>query len=130
VHETAGLASPTDSSPVVAVRDASKRILGTVRSDRKEPITPEILKRIVGGANLSNGLELRNVCLYLLCFAGFLRFDHVSRIKGISFHTGYMSIKVWKSKNDQIRQGDEVRDHKGRGYGLPSQDPRRVSKHV
>ena len=97
VHETAGLASPTDSSPVVAARDASKRILGTARLDRKEPITPELLKSIVGGANLSNSLELRNVCLYLLCFAGFLRFDDVSRIKRISFHTGYMSIKVWKS---------------------------------
>ena len=70
-HETAGLVSPTDSLLVVAVRDASKRILGTARSNRKEPITPELLKSIVGGANLSSGLELRNVCLYLLCFAGF-----------------------------------------------------------
>ena len=57
VHETAGLASPTDSLLVVAVRDASKRILGIARSNRKEPITPELLKSIVGGADLSNGLE-------------------------------------------------------------------------
>ena len=42
VHETAGLVSPTDISLVVAVRDASKRILGTTRSNRKEPITPEL----------------------------------------------------------------------------------------
>ena len=121
VHETAGLASPTDSSLVVAVRDASKRILGTARSNRKELITPELLKSIVGGADLSNGLELRNVCLYLLCFAGFLRFDDVSRIKRnqISFHTGYMSIKVEKSKNDQLRQGDEVLIAKGEGTACP-----------
>ena len=121
VHETVGLASPTDSSLVVAVRDASKRILGTARSNRKEPITPELLKSIVGGADLSNGLELRNVCLYLLCFAGFLRFDDVSRIKRnqISFHTGYMSIKVEKSKNDQLRKGDEVLIAKGEGTACP-----------
>lgn len=121
VHETAGLASPTDSSLVVAVRDASKRILGTARSNRKEPITPELLKSIVGGADLSKGLELRNVCLYLLCFAGFLRFDDVSRIKRnqISFHTGYMSIKVEKRKNDQLRQGDEVLIAKGEGTACP-----------
>ena len=102
VHETAGLASPTDSSLVAAVRDASKRILGTARSSRKEPITTELLKSMVGGADLSNGLELRNVCLYLLCFAGFLRLDDVSRIKRnqISFHIRYISIKVEKSKND------------------------------
>ena len=121
MHETAGLASPTDSSLVVAVRDASKRILGTARSNRKEPITPELLKTIVGGADLSNALELRNVCLYLLCFAGFLRFDDVSRIKRnrISFHSGYMSIKVEKSKNDQLRQGDEVLIAKGEGTACP-----------
>ena len=121
MHETAGLASPTDSSLVVAVRDASKRILGIARSNRKEPITPELLKSIVGGADLSNGLELRNVCLYLLCFAGFLRFEDVSRIKRnqISFHTGYMSIKVEKSKNDQLRQGDEVLIAKGEGTACP-----------
>ena len=121
MHETAGLDSPTDSSLVVVVRDASKRILGTARSNRKKPITPELLKSIVGGADLSNGLELRNVCLYLLCFAGFLRSDDVSRIKRnqISFHTGYMSIKVEKSKNDQLRQGDEVLIAKGEGTACP-----------
>ena len=121
VHETAGLASPTDSSLVAAVRDASKRILGTARSNRKRPITTELLKSIVGGADLSNGLELRNVCLYLLCFSGFLRFDDVSRIKRnqIFFHTGYLSIKVEKSKNDQLRQGDEVLIAKGEGTACP-----------
>jgi len=121
VHETAGLASPTNSSLVVAVRDASKRILGTTRPNWKEPITPELLKSIVVRANLSNGLELRNVCLYRLCFADFLRFDDVSRIKRnhISFHTGYMSIKVKKSNNDQIRQGDEVLIAKGEGTACP-----------
>ena len=121
MHETAGLASTTDSSLVVVVRDVSKRILGTARSSRKEPITTELLKSIVGGADLSNGLELRNVCLYLLCFVGFLRFDDVSRIKRnqISFHIGYISIKVEKSKNDQLRQGDEVLIAKGEGTACP-----------
>ena len=67
----------------------------------------DLLQSIVDRADLSNGLELRNVCLYVLCFAGFLRFYDVNRVKRneISFHSGYMSIKVEKSKNDQ---GDEV----------------------
>ena len=93
VHESAGLVSPTDSSLVAAVREPSKRILGTSRSNRKEPMPRDLLQSIVDRADLSNGLELRNVCLYVLCFAGFLRFDDVSRVK--------MSIKVEKSKNDQ-----------------------------
>ena len=81
VHETAGLVSPTDSSLVAAVREASKRILGTGRSNRREPMPRDLLQSIVDRADLSNGLELRNVCLYVLCFAGFLRFDDVSRVK-------------------------------------------------
>ena len=70
---------------------------------------------------MSNGLELSNVWLYLLCFVGFFRFDDVSRIKRsqISFHAGYMSINVEKSKNDRLRQGDEVLIAKGEGRACP-----------
>ena len=64
-HETAGLVSPTDSSLVVAVRDASKRILGTARSNRKEPITPELLKGIVGGLTYLTVWKLEMfACIY------------------------------------------------------------------
>ena len=96
VHETAGLVSPTDTSLVAAVREASKRILGTGRLNRKEPMPRDLLYSIIDRADLSNGLEVRSVCLYVLCFADFLRFDDVSRVKRneISFHSGYMSIKV------------------------------------
>ena len=109
VHESAGLVSPTDSSLVAAAREASKRILGTSRSNRKEPVPRDLLQSIVDRANRSNGLELRNICLYVLCFAGFLRFDDVSRVK--------MSIKVEKSKNDQ--QGDEALIGEGEGATCP-----------
>ena len=52
----------------------------------------DLLKSIVDRADLSNSLELRSVCPYVLCFAGFLRFDDIIRIKRneISFHSGYM----------------------------------------
>ena len=48
--------------------------------------------------------------MYVLSFAGFFRFDDVSRIRrsDISFKEGFMVIKVLKSKNDQLRNGDEV----------------------
>ena len=109
------------SSLVAAVREASKRILGTGRSNQKEPMPRDFLQSIVDRADLSNDLELRNVCLYVLCFVVFLRFDHVSRVKRneISFHSGYMSIKVEKSKNDQLRQGDEVLIAEGEGATCP-----------
>lgn len=78
--------SPTDDPIVEAVRSASKRVLGTRALCRKEPISPTLIH------------------------AGFFRFDDVSRIRrsDISFKEGFMVIKVLKSKNDQLRKGDEV----------------------
>ena len=70
-HESAGLGSPTDNTLVIRVREAANRILGVERRNRKEPITIEILKDIVDNADLSNTLQLRNVCLYVLSYAGF-----------------------------------------------------------
>ena len=70
-HEIAGTASPTDYHIVSRVREAAKRILGTGRPNRKEPITSDVLKDVVKGANLSNILHLRNVCLYVLAYVGF-----------------------------------------------------------
>ena len=71
----------------------------------------EFLKRQEqDGADLSNVLQLRNVCLYVLSYAGFFRSEEVLNIRmsHIRFYEGFMTIKVDKSKTDQLRQGDEV----------------------
>ena len=109
-HEMAGMVSPTDNQLVSRVRDAAKRILGAARPNRKEPITIEVLNDMVGRADLSNILQLRNVCLYALSYAGFFRSAEVLNIRmnHIYFQEGYMVIKVEKSKTDQLRLGDEV----------------------
>ena len=62
------------------------------------------------GADLSNVLQLRNVCSYMLSYAGFFRSEEVLniRVSHIRFYEGFMTIKVDKSKTDQLRQGDKV----------------------
>ena len=58
--------------------------------------------------------------MYVLSFAGFFRFDDVSRIRSdISFKEGFMIIKVLKSKNDQLRKGDEVVISQFSGFAFP-----------
>ena len=103
-HEIAGMASPTDNQVVSRVREAAKRILGAGRPNRKEPLSTDILKDIVEGADLSNILHLRNVWLYVLAYAGFFRSEEVLNIRmnHIHFHEGCMIIKVEKSKTDQL----------------------------
>ena len=120
-HESAGLVSPTDNPLVNRVRDAAKRILGTKRGNRKEPLSVEILKDIIDGSDLSNTLQLRNVCLYVLCYAGFFRSGEVTSIRRshIKFLEDHMIIKVEKSKTDQLRQGDEVVIARSGGSACP-----------
>jgi len=105
-HDMAGVPSPTDNPVVEAVRSASKRILGTTTVNRKEAISSDLIHKIV----LDNPVDLRNVTMYVLCFSGFFRFDDISRVRrsDISFNEGFMVIQVHKSKNDQLRRGNEV----------------------
>ena len=62
-HEIAGMVSPTDNQEVSRVREAAKRILVAGRPNMKEPLSVEVLKGIVEGADLSNVLQLETcVC--------------------------------------------------------------------
>ena len=76
----------------------------------KEPISATLIHDIINKSDLDNPVELRNVAMYVLSFAGFFKFDDVSRIRrsDIPFEEGFMVIKVLKSMNDQLRKGDEV----------------------
>ena len=109
-HDMAGVRSPTDNPVVENVRSAAKRILGTAAINRKEPVSSDLIHKIVSHANLDNPVDLRNVTMYVLCFTGFFRFDDNSRVRrsDISFREGFMVIQVQKSKNDQLRRGNEV----------------------
>ena len=69
------------------------------------------------GADFSNILHIRNVCLYVLASAGFFRSEEVLKIRmnHNHFNEGCMIIKVEKSKTDQLRQGDQVVIAQSRG---------------
>ena len=99
-----------DNPIVDAVRFASKRIPGTAIVNHKESISSSVIHDIISRSNLENPVELRNITLYVLSFVDFFGFDDVSRIRrnDLFFNEGFMVIKVPKSKNDQLRRGDEV----------------------
>ena len=99
-HESASFVSPTDNPLVNRVRDAAKRILGTKRDKRKEPLSVEILKDIIDASDLSNTLQLRNACVYVLCYPGFFRSGEVTSIRRshIKFFEDHMIIKDVRAK--------------------------------
>ena len=79
------------------------------RTQKKDPITPEILKNLVDkfaslGASLSN---IRVVTLCLISFAGFLRFGEMANLKeaDIQIFPDHLELFIESSKTDQYRDG-------------------------
>ena len=94
-HNLAGVPSPTNSPIVHAISRASKE---------KEPILPDMIRKLVDISNLDNLLELRNVCIFLLAMpVFFFRIEEVLNIK-----YGYLTIYLEVSKTDQLRKGNQV----------------------
>ena len=71
-----------------------------------------MIGELVDNSNFDNLLELRNVCIFILAYAGFFRIQEVLHIKygyeDIHFNSGYVVINVDVSKTDQLRKGNEV----------------------
>ena len=109
-HNLADIPSPTVSPIVHSISRAAKRLIGTRLVNKKEPISPVMISRLVESSNLDNLLELRNVCIFLLTFAGFFRIKEVLHIKygDVIFHDGYVAINLNISKTDQLRKGNQV----------------------
>ena len=109
-HNLAGIPSPTDSPIVNSISRAAKKLIGTRLVNKKEPISAEMIRKLVEASDLDNLLELRNVCIFLLAFAGFFRIEEVLHIKygDIHFHNGYVAINLDISKADQLRKGNQV----------------------
>lgn len=109
-HTMAAIPSPTNSPIIHAIREAAKRLVGTRPVNKKEPISAGMIRKLVNNSNFDNLLELRNVCIFILAYAGFFRIQEVLHIKygDIHFNSGYVVIDVDVSKTDQLRRGNEV----------------------
>ena len=109
-HTMAAIPSPTNSPIIHAIREAAKRLVGTRPVNKKEPISAGMIRKLVINSNFDNLLELRNVCIFILAYAGFFRIQEVLHIKygDIHFNSGYVVINVDVSKTDQLRKGNEV----------------------
>ena len=100
----------SSSSLVRATLAGLQRKLAKPRS-RKEPMTVEMLSRIVSSMGASPSLsDVRLAASCLLAFAAFLRYDDLARLRccDIKFEEKHMSVHLTASKTDQYRQGDSV----------------------
>ncbi|CAC5384810.1 unnamed protein product [Mytilus coruscus] len=79
--------------------------------NKKEPITHDIIKRVIDKFGLSTNLaDLRICCLVLLSYAGFLKYSELSHLKApnLRFYDSHVEITIVSSKTDVYRQGNVV----------------------
>ena len=79
--------------------------------NKKQPITADMLKRIVLVYGKEDDLQkLRICCMMLLGYAGFLRFNEIANIKASNLKVlpSHVEIVIEKSKTDVYRQGNTV----------------------
>jgi len=110
-HRLAGLADPCKSDLVNFVREGSHRKVGHLVT-KKEPVTPEILSKIVHNYGNEN-CDLKNVrvaTICLLCYSGFLRFSKLANLRSsdINVFPSHVKLFLFKSKTDIYREGRDV----------------------
>ena len=74
-YNLAGFSSPTDSPIIHSISRVVKKLIGTRLVNKMEPISPEMIRKLVEDSDVDNLLELMNVCIFLLAFAGFFRIE-------------------------------------------------------
>ena len=109
IHKILGLPNPCSSPIVQGLKEAAKRLLSRpVR--KKEPLTPRDLRKLYKNVKDSSLIDLRTLTAVTISYAGFLRYDEVSRIRRehIQFKGTHMTIFLDSSKPDQYNVGDLV----------------------
>ena len=111
VHSLAGFQNPAVDPLVTLALEGNKQVTAAPTL-RKEPITADILLKLLGSHGHSNATlaDLRTLFISFISYAGFLRFDDLIKItrKDCSISQDCLTIHITKSKNDQFRQGSEV----------------------
>ena len=110
-HDFSLCTNPCDSKMITLLLEGAKRILSKPVS-KKEPITPFHLRKIVDlfGTDLNNLQNLRICAMFLIGFAGFLRYSEISHLKmcNLSTFDSYIVLFIECSKTDIYRRGKKV----------------------
>ena len=91
-HDLAGQRDPCNSPVVIQLLESAKRLLG-VSVKKKEPVTPEVIQRLVAyyGSVSASLVALRLLILYVLGCAGFFRFNELVQLRRPIFNLKTLS---------------------------------------
>ena len=110
-HNLACVEDPTRHPLVKQVLEGAKRMLAH-KVNKKEPITPEILRSLVDryATEQATLADIRTLTICLLGFVGFFRYNELANIRecDLQFFEDHLEIFVESSKTDQYRDGAVV----------------------
>lgn len=111
-HKLSGFSDPCSSFLPISIKEGCHRTIGLRGNNKKEPISPDILRNIclLYAHSNCNLLDLRLSCMCILGFSGFLRFSEIVSIRrcDIKIYDNYLTIFIQKSKTDRYKQGHTV----------------------
>ena len=120
-HSIFGWEDPTVDSIVQHLVEAAKRIRSKP-TEKKDVVDADMLislcTRFQGDMTLIN---LRDLAMILICFAGFLRFNELSNLlcSHVTFKNDHLTLNIKSSKTDVYREGCEVIIAKGSSVACP-----------
>lgn len=120
-HNLCNYSDPTDNMFIKNLLETAKRCCSKP-TVKKEPVTSEMLIQLCNNhLNDNDLLVVRDLCMIVLSFAGFLRYDELSNLRcnDVKLFDSYFSLSLRKSKTDQYRFGKEVLISKGSSVACP-----------
>jgi len=112
MHIRQGYESPTYHPFLQMAAEGARRLCSSnSTSNQKEPITLEIIGKLIDKIGVSHNLmNLRLVVLTLIGFSGFLRISEILQMKveDVRIFEDHIKINIPKSKCDQLRFGHIV----------------------
>ena len=104
--------------------ESAKRLLSK-KVVKKDVVTTSMLKELCLVYQDSNDIgDIRDVCMILVGFAGFLRYDEIRNLKccHVKMFDNHFSIQIESSKTDKYRKGAEILISQGGQYCLSVHD--------
>lgn len=118
-HKVHGLEAPTRHAAVRAVREGARRARGTAQR-QVEPITVDVLERLIAELDPGSLAGARDRALLLLGFAAALRRSELValEVEDLRPAHGGLEVRVRRSKTDQAGAGRTIAVPRARRAGL------------
>ena len=110
MHCKLGFISPKEDDLCKQIIQAGRRVLGRIPISRKLPLAQMHIRKLFERYSEGSVDELQILCLIVLGFFAFLRWDDLSQsgVSDIHLRSDHATVSLEKRKSDQYKEGSWV----------------------